>query len=273
VVAGLARQRWGARTVCLTAGERGAFLAAEGQAVSYLPAPRVEALDPCGAGDRFAATLAARLAGGDLLSEAAAAAVSAASQWVGAGGLSGYAAGAGATWADLPPATARPSGESAAQLIARVRAAGGTVVATGGCFDVLHAGHVACLEAARRLGDVLVVLVNSDASVRRLKGPGRPVSPAADRVRVLSALASVDAVVVFAEDDPRAALAQLRPDVWAKGGDYTGDDLPEATLVRGWGGRVVLLPYLAGRSTTGILAAGASPAAAPTVPPVPTPQA
>jgi rfaE bifunctional protein nucleotidyltransferase chain/domain/rfaE bifunctional protein kinase chain/domain len=273
VVAALARQRWGARTVCLTAGERGAFLAAEGQAVSYLPAPRVEALDPCGAGDRFAATLAARLAGGDLLSEAAAAAVSAASQWVGAGGLSGYAAGAGATWADRPPATAPPSGESAAQVIARVRAAGGTVVATGGCFDVLHAGHVACLEAARRLGDALVVLLNSDASVRRLKGPGRPVSPAADRVRVLSALASVDAVVVFAEDDPRAALAQLRPDVWAKGGDYTGDDLPEATLVRGWGGRVVLLPYLAGRSTTGILAAGASPAAAPTVPPVPTPQA
>jgi rfaE bifunctional protein nucleotidyltransferase chain/domain len=137
--------------------------------------------------------------------------------------------------------------------VARVRATGGTVVATGGCFDVLHAGHVACLEAARRLGDVLVVLLNSDASVRRLKGPGRPVVPAEDRAQVLRGLASVDEVVVFDEDDPCAALERLRPDVWAKGGDYGGTPMPEADLVRSWGGRVVLLPYLAGRSTTAIL--------------------
>jgi len=135
-----------------------------------------------------------------------------------------------------------------------VRARGGTVVATGGCFDVLHAGHVACLDAARRLGDVLVVLVNSDDSVRRLKGAGRPAVVQADRVRVLQALESVDAVAVFTEDDPRAALEQLRPDVWAKGGDYGGTPLPEAELVKTWGGRVVLLPYLDGRSTTSILA-------------------
>ncbi len=147
--------------------------------------------------------------------------------------------------------------------LARVRAAGGTVVATGGCFDVLHAGHVACLEAARRLGDALVVLLNSDASVTRLKGPGRPVNDEVDRARVLAALDSVDAVVVFSEDDPRAALEQLRPDVWAKGGDYGGAELPEAPLVRSWGGRVVLLPYLDGRSTTAVLARGAAPRPAP----------
>ncbi len=146
-------------------------------------------------------------------------------------------------------------GSTALDVVRRVRSAGGTLVATGGCFDVLHAGHVGCLEAARGLGDALVVLLNSDASVRRLKGPHRPVVPQEDRERVLRGLASVDAVVVFEEDDPRAALAELRPDVWAKGGDYGDDgvDLPEGDLVRGWGGRVVLLPYLQGRSTTRIL--------------------
>jgi rfaE bifunctional protein nucleotidyltransferase chain/domain len=126
-------------------------------------------------------------------------------------------------------------------------------VATGGCFDLLHAGHVATLEAARALGDRLVVLVNSDDSVRRLKGAGRPVVTAADRVRVLEALDCVDAAVVFDEDDPRAALERLRPDVWVKGGDYTVDQLPEAEAVARHGGRTVVLPYLDGLSTTAIL--------------------
>jgi D-beta-D-heptose 7-phosphate kinase / D-beta-D-heptose 1-phosphate adenosyltransferase len=135
-----------------------------------------------------------------------------------------------------------------------VRSAGGSVVATGGCFDILHAGHVSCLEAARGLGDALVVLLNSDESVRRLKGPGRPVQSAADRARVLQGLSCVDAVVVFEDDTPQRVLAMLRPDVWAKGGDYEGADLAESDLVRSWGGRVVLLPYLSGRSTTAILA-------------------
>ncbi|NIZ93637.1 adenylyltransferase/cytidyltransferase family protein, partial [Kineococcus rubinsiae] len=154
---------------------------------------------------------------------------------------------------------AEPAG-GAGDVVARVRAQGGTVVSTGGCFDVLHAGHVACLEAARRLGDSLVVLLNSDESVRRLKGPGRPVNDQVDRARVLAALDCVDAVVVFDEDDPRAALEALRPDVWAKGGDYAGADLLEAPLVRSWGGRVVFLPYLPGRSTTLTLARGAASA-------------
>ncbi|HEU5242514.1 MAG TPA: adenylyltransferase/cytidyltransferase family protein, partial [Ornithinibacter sp.] len=145
--------------------------------------------------------------------------------------------------------TRAPEG-SADDAVVAIRRRGGVVVATGGCFDLLHAGHVSMLEAARALGDGLVVLLNSDESVRRLKGPGRPVHSQQDRARVLLGLSCVDAVVTFDEDDPRQALGSLRPDVWAKGGDYEDADLPEAPLVRSWGGRVVLLPYLSGRSTT-----------------------
>jgi rfaE bifunctional protein nucleotidyltransferase chain/domain len=124
------------------------------------------------------------------------------------------------------------------------------VVATGGCFDLLHAGHVATLRAARQLGDCLVVCLNSDDSVRRLKGPTRPLVPAADRVRVLEALECVDAVVVFDEDTPAEVLTRIRPDIWAKGGDYAGADVPEAAVLETWGGQAVVLPYLQGRSTT-----------------------
>jgi D-beta-D-heptose 7-phosphate kinase/D-beta-D-heptose 1-phosphate adenosyltransferase len=138
-------------------------------------------------------------------------------------------------------------------LLERVRAAGGTVVATGGCFDLLHAGHVATLRAARGLGDCLVVCINSDDSVRRLKGPARPLVSAPDRARVLEALEFVDAVVVFDEDTPAQVLDRLRPDVWAKGGDYAGADLPEAAVLRSWGGQAVVLPYLEGHSTTALV--------------------
>jgi rfaE bifunctional protein nucleotidyltransferase chain/domain len=143
--------------------------------------------------------------------------------------------------------------ERGAGMADRVRARGGTVVATGGCFDLLHAGHVATLEAARALGDCLVVCLNSDASVRRLKGESRPLVPQADRARVLAALECVDEVVVFEEDTPVEAIRRVRPDVWAKGGDYAGADLPEAALLREWGGQAVVLPYLTGRSTTSLV--------------------
>ena len=138
-------------------------------------------------------------------------------------------------------------------MIAAVRATGGTVVATGGCFDLLHAGHIATLRAARDLGDCLVVCLNSDDSVHRLKGPARPLVPAQDRVRVLLALECVDAVVVFDEDTPETVLRRLRPDVWAKGGDYAGSELPEAAALRSWGGQAVVLPYVEGRSTTSLV--------------------
>ncbi|WP_432495054.1 PfkB family carbohydrate kinase [Kineococcus auxinigenes] len=244
------RAVWDVAAVCVTAGSGGAHCAAAGSEALHLPAVPATG-DPCGAGDRFAASAAVEVARTGALSPALARAVRDASAWVAAGGTHGFFAPAPA------PVQERPAGSTPAEVAARVRASGGTLVATGGCFDVLHAGHVGCLEAARGLGDALVVLINSDDSVRRLKGPGRPVVGQADRERVLRALTSVDAVGVFTEDDPRAALAELRPDVWAKGGDYGGAELPEAELVRSWGGRVVLLPYLDGRSTTSILAAGA----------------
>ena len=134
-----------------------------------------------------------------------------------------------------------------------MRAAGGTVVATGGCFDLLHAGHVRMLAAARALGDCLVVCLNSDASVARLKGPERPVVGEADRAAVIAGLGCVDAVAIFEEDDPRAILRELRPHVWAKGGDYAVAELPERTVLSEWGGRAVIVPYVAGKSTTRLI--------------------
>jgi D-beta-D-heptose 7-phosphate kinase / D-beta-D-heptose 1-phosphate adenosyltransferase len=131
-------------------------------------------------------------------------------------------------------------------------------VATGGCFDLLHTGHVRLLHQARQLGDALFVLLNSDASVRALKGQGRPVMTDQDRARVLSALACVDAVVIFDELSPERALDQLRPDVWVKGGDYTEADLPEADIVRRHGGEIVLLPTVAGYSSSNLIAVARS---------------
>ena len=127
------------------------------------------------------------------------------------------------------------------------------MVATGGCFDLLHAGHVETLMAARALGDCLVVCLNSDASVRRLKGPGRPVVSQVDRAALLSAMACVDAVAVFDEDTPETVLDRLRPDVWAKGGDYAGAELPEAAVLARWGGRAVVLPFLPDHSTSRLI--------------------
>ncbi|MEV8327691.1 D-glycero-beta-D-manno-heptose 1-phosphate adenylyltransferase [Kitasatospora sp. NPDC056731] len=134
---------------------------------------------------------------------------------------------------------------------ARVRAQGGKVVGAGGCFDLLHAGHLSLLDQARRLGDVLVVCINSDASVRRLKGESRPVVGERERAMLLTALNCVDGVIVFDEDTPARVLAELRPDIWVKGGDYAGQRLAEADLVESWGGEVVTVPFLDGHSTTG----------------------
>jgi D-beta-D-heptose 7-phosphate kinase / D-beta-D-heptose 1-phosphate adenosyltransferase len=246
-------ERWGAVATCVTAGPSGAWLADGAGNVSCVPAGHAERGDPCGAGDRFAAASAVALAHGLLVSEAVGVAVHAATRWVRDGGAAGFRDGLHGVPGREAPEEEDARGDGGQDVATRTRAAGGVLVATGGCFDVLHAGHVSCLEAARGLGDALVVLLNSDESVRRLKGPGRPVQSQADRARVLRGLSCVDDVVVFDEDDPRKALSRLRPDVWAKGGDYNDSELREAGLVRSWGGRVVLLPYLAGRSTTAIL--------------------
>lgn len=127
------------------------------------------------------------------------------------------------------------------------------VVFTNGCFDLVHAGHVDYLYEARRLGDALVVGLNSDASVRRLKGPGRPITTQDDRARVLAGLACVDAVTIFDEDTPRELIAELLPDVLVKGGDYRAEDVVGGDVVESAGGRVVIVPLTPGRSTTGII--------------------
>jgi rfaE bifunctional protein nucleotidyltransferase chain/domain len=132
------------------------------------------------------------------------------------------------------------------------------LVFTNGVFDVLHRGHVEYLAAARGLGDLLVVGVNSDESVRRLKGPGRPVNPEEDRTFVLAGLAAVDCVTVFQEDTPRDLIAALLPDVLVKGGDYTRDSIVGADEVEAAGGRVVVAPLVPGRSTTAILQRGSA---------------
>jgi D-beta-D-heptose 7-phosphate kinase/D-beta-D-heptose 1-phosphate adenosyltransferase len=129
----------------------------------------------------------------------------------------------------------------------------GRVVFTNGVFDLLHPGHVDVLAQARALGDALVVGLNSDTSVRRLKGPDRPVCTEAERAYVLAALRDVDAVVVFSEDTPQDLIRHLRPDVLVKGGDYTLETVVGRDDVEAWGGRVVIVPLRPGQSTTSII--------------------
>lgn len=264
-------ERWHARHVCVTLGAGGALLCAPDGAVCAIPAEAVQGGDPCGAGDRFSSAVVGALADGREMRDAVEEGVRLASRFVGAGGA---AVGVGAHSADsrlgagdvvtgLAPVSDRGaysephstrSGEQVALALAhRTRARGGKVVATGGCFDLLHAGHVQMLQAARALGDCLIVCLNSDASVKRLKGQARPVVAQSDRAAVLEALGCVDGVMVFAQDTPVQALQRLRPHVWAKGGDYLAEELPERAALESWGGRVVVLPYVEGHSTTGLL--------------------
>ena len=243
---------WAAQAVAVTLGEAGALLSYGEGAPVVAPAPSVSCVDPCGAGDRFAVSAAVGLGSGKVTVEAVHDAVTDAAAYVAAGGPASL---------DRAPRSTGPSralDASVEALVASVSRQGGTVVATGGCFDLLHAGHVATLRAARRLGDCLVVCLNSDDSVRRLKGPSRPLVAAADRARVLEALECVDGVVVFDEDTPSEVLRRIRPHVWAKGGDYAGADVPEASVLETWGGQAVVLPYLQGRSTSQLVRTAAA---------------
>jgi D-beta-D-heptose 7-phosphate kinase/D-beta-D-heptose 1-phosphate adenosyltransferase len=143
--------------------------------------------------------------------------------------------------------------EKLQEIVAGVRERGGRVAFTNGCFDVLHRGHEGNRAEARGLGDLLAVGLNDDASVGRLKGPGRPVNRVEVRARALSALPYVDYVCIFQEDTPERLIAAVRPDVLAKGGDYRIEEVVGGDIVRAYGGQVVTLTYVEGVSTTGIL--------------------
>jgi D-beta-D-heptose 7-phosphate kinase/D-beta-D-heptose 1-phosphate adenosyltransferase len=153
------------------------------------------------------------------------------------------------------------------RAVRRAQRGGARVVFTNGCFDLLHVGHVRYLEQARALGDVLVVAVNSDASVRRLKGRTRPVVRQAQRAEVLAALAAVDHVVVFEELEPARVIRAVRPDVLVKGGDWSEDRIVGAEFVRSTGGEVRSLPYVKGLSTSALIRTIAAAALAPPAPP------
>jgi len=145
------------------------------------------------------------------------------------------------------------SREAARERVAEWRRAGERIILTNGCFDVLHVGHVRYLRGAKALGGRVIVAINDDASVRRLKGEGRPRMPAAERAEIVAALADVDAVVIFPEPDVRALVRELRPDVHAKGTDYTPETVPERDVVAEYGGRVAIVGDPKDHSTSDLL--------------------
>lgn len=245
----------GLPALLVTLGERGMLLVEAGRAALHLPTRAREVFDVTGAGDTVIGVLAAALASGCPLAEAAMLANGAAALVVGKLGAASVtprelaAALSGSEWHSLL------SEEELVRAIARARAQGERIVMTNGCFDILHEGHVAYLQEARRLGDRLVVAVNGDRSVRALKGAGRPVNPLRQRMAVLAGLASVDWVVPFEEDTPERLICRVLPDVLVKGGDYRAEQVAGGACVRAAGGAVRILPYREGRSTSRIIQA------------------
>ncbi|MCS6921966.1 MAG: D-glycero-beta-D-manno-heptose-7-phosphate kinase [Elioraea sp.] len=248
----------GIRAVLCTRSEDGMTLVEgpEGAFVTHFAAEAKEVYDVSGAGDTVVATVALGLAAGLKL------AVSARLANIAAGIVVGKIGTAVAREAELLEAIAPATGalrkvvsrEAAAEQVERWRRKGWRIGFTNGCFDLLHPGHVHLLEQARAACDRLVVGLNSDASVRRLKGPGRPVQQEAARAAVLASLADVDLVTIFDEDTPIELIRLLRPDVLVKGADYTLEQVVGADLVRSWGGRVLLADLLPGNSTTATIA-------------------
>jgi D-beta-D-heptose 7-phosphate kinase/D-beta-D-heptose 1-phosphate adenosyltransferase len=247
------RSLLGAELVAVTLDSEGALLFEPGEGPPYRTYARERPSSlTTGAGDTFASVLALALAAGadvpaagELASAAAALVVS----------REGTAVCGADVLRQVVMVTRRQHG-GVDELVAEVRAHRGhgrRIVFTNGCFDILHHGHVAYLNRAKALGDVLVVGVNSDDSVRRLKGADRPLNALEDRMAVLGALSCIDHLVAFDGDTPAELIRAVRPDVFVKGGDYRPDTLPEAPLVEQLGGEVVLLPYLEDHSTSGVI--------------------
>jgi D-beta-D-heptose 7-phosphate kinase / D-beta-D-heptose 1-phosphate adenosyltransferase len=243
------RQRHGFSAVVVTRGNDGVTLV-DGSGARHFPAEAAEVYDVAGAGDTAVATLAAALAARLELPVAVRLAN------IAAGVVVGKVGTAVARESDLLAALS-PQGSALRKIVSREAAIehvqrwhhkGWRVGFTNGCFDLLHPGHLHLLEEAREACDRLVVGLNSDPSVRRLKGAGRPVQPEAARAAVLASLASVDLVTVFEEDTPEALIAALHPDMLVKGANYTLDQVVGADLVRGWGGAVMLADLVPGHS-------------------------
>jgi rfaE bifunctional protein nucleotidyltransferase chain/domain/rfaE bifunctional protein kinase chain/domain len=238
----------GAGAVAVTLDADGAVLIEHGRVVARTHTRPVSPVQTIGAGDAYVAALTLGLGIGAGVPEAAELAQRAAASAVAGTGTAVCSA------ADLVAgAPAVVDTAALARLVRAHRSRGRRIVFTNGCFDVLHRGHVGYLEQASRLGDVLVVAVNSDASVRRLKGSDRPVNPVEDRATVLAALACVDHVVVFDEDSPRKLIELVRPDLYVKGGDYPPELIPEAELVRALGGQVEVTEYVPDLSTSKLI--------------------
>ncbi|MGA7981895.1 MAG: D-glycero-beta-D-manno-heptose 1-phosphate adenylyltransferase, partial [Chromatiaceae bacterium] len=252
------RERLNLHAIALTLGEQGMALI-EADATHQIPAVAREVFDVSGAGDTVAATIAAGL-GADLgLLDTAHLANLAAGVVVGKVGTAVVTSSELLTAiqgeAALEQAAKICDLESARERVHTWHSRGETVVFTNGCFDLLHVGHVTYLEQARRYGHRLIIGLNTDRSVRSIKGPERPLIGQDDRARLLAALASVDAVVLFDEKTPLNLIKALRPDVLAKGADYTEKQVVGANEVKSWGGRLALIPLVNGRSTTSILEA------------------
>jgi D-beta-D-heptose 7-phosphate kinase/D-beta-D-heptose 1-phosphate adenosyltransferase len=249
------RQAHGFGAVLVTRAEDG-MTVLDAAGVTHFPAEAKEVYDVSGAGDTVVATLAASLAAGLELRVAARLANIAAGIVVGKIGTA--VARASDLAAALTPQNSAlrkiVTREAAAEQVERWQRHGWRAGFTNGCFDLLHPGHVHLLEQARAHCERLVVGINSDASVRRLKGPTRPIQPEAARAAVLASLATVDLVVIFEEDTPETLLEALRPNLLVKGSDYTIDRVVGAELVQSWGGRVLLAELLAGHSTTATVA-------------------
>lgn len=247
--------RHGLEALLVTLGDGGMLLVPTDAAAVHLPAQAREVFDVTGAGDTVIGVLAAALAAGADLPGATALANVAAGIVVGKLGAATVSAPElRRALREVENAHRGLLGEAdLLEAVADARAHGESVVLTNGCFDLLHAGHVGYLERARALGDRLVVAVNDDDSVRRLKGPDRPLVPVGERMEVLAALRCVDWVAAFPEDTPERLIARVVPDVLVKGGDYRAEDVAGAAAVEAAGGRVVILPYRSGCSTSALV--------------------
>lgn len=243
----------GARIAAVTLDTDGAILFERGRPHYRTYARPERHCHAAGAGDTFVAALTLALAAGAEAPAAAELASAAAAVVVGKAGTANCPAPELAAYLTAGEARVAPHAEGLAAALEAYRRRGRRIVFTNGCFDILHRGHVTLLNRAKALGDVLIVGVNSDEGIRRLKGPRRPINTLEDRMQVLAALSCIDHLVAFDDDSPREMIRAIRPDVYVKGGDYDRQTLPEAPLVEALGGEVRILPFVEDRSTTDII--------------------